>query len=91
MALRKIRGRKVWSNRCTQCTRCAAWDSCSGFVCSEEEVLELEFDDLVKYYLGPKMAKASGPIEHTRTKCVQISEVFRNIIYPPGLLFFIFF
>jgi hypothetical protein len=57
MALRKIRDREAPSNRCTYCTRCAAYDSCPGFVCSEEVagdevlcgfprgVLELEFDD----------------------------------------------
>jgi hypothetical protein len=36
MALRKIQDREASSNRCIRCTRCAVWDSCSGFVCSEE-------------------------------------------------------
>jgi hypothetical protein len=55
-ALWKIQDREASSNRCTHYTRCAAWNSCTGFVCSEEvagdevrsgfpsEVLELEFD-----------------------------------------------
>jgi hypothetical protein len=36
MALRKIRDREALSNRCTHFTRCAAWDSCPGFVRTEE-------------------------------------------------------
>jgi hypothetical protein len=35
MALQKIQDREAPSNRCTHCTRCAAWDSCPGNVCSE--------------------------------------------------------
>jgi hypothetical protein len=31
-----LRDREALSNRCTHCTRCAAWDCCPGFVCSEE-------------------------------------------------------
>jgi hypothetical protein len=38
MALRKIWDRKAPSNRCTHCTRCAAWDFCPGFVMCSEEV-----------------------------------------------------
>jgi hypothetical protein len=38
MALRKIREREAPSDRCTQCTRCATWDSGPGFVCTEKVV-----------------------------------------------------
>jgi hypothetical protein len=36
MALRKIPDQEMPSNQCTRYTRCAAWDSCPEFVCSEE-------------------------------------------------------
>jgi hypothetical protein len=62
MVQQKIRGRETPSYRTIHCTGCAAWDSCPGFVCSEEvagnevlsrfprkEILELEFDDLVSW------------------------------------------
>jgi hypothetical protein len=43
MMLQKIRDREASSDRCIHCTGCAAWDSCLGFVCSEE----LEGDEVV--------------------------------------------
>jgi hypothetical protein len=64
LILQEIRDREVPSNRCTHCTRCAAWNTCAGFVCSEEVagdevlsgfpggVLELEFDDLAVLFQG---------------------------------------
>jgi hypothetical protein len=50
MALQKIRDREAPSDRCTHCTRCAAWDSCPGAVWISSEVLELKFDNLAVFF-----------------------------------------